>query len=150
MLDRTFKSPLGRKNELVAYSIFIEKSDIQSRCIFYINNPHQSRYDAVSYKGSIQFKMEQESPKEAFCLWLETFRLLRPDNEIFIGRLSLAKNILEIGILATKIIMQNFHIYILPNVESFRYKGEIHPNGTGCSPGGEVNRCSCGKYCSQL
>lgn len=148
LLPRTFKSPLGRKEGLVSYSIFTEKKNIESRCLFYLQNPNQSKKDAQSYKLSVKFKTEQNSPREAFLLLLELFRLESVENSIFYGRVTLLAQLLEIGILATDIVVTSFLNYIIPHADTVDCRGEMHPNGTGCSSGGNANRCGdCGKYC---
>jgi hypothetical protein len=149
-LARTFKSPLGRAQGIVAYSIFIAKQDLESDCIFYVTNPHHSVIHAESYKVAIKYKVEEHSPLDAFKLWFEAFRLQNQENELFYGRISLfigLKILVEVGIYSTSIVMLKFQEYLSQYGEVDVQK-EMHPNGTGCTEGSTVHHCGeCGKFC---
>jgi hypothetical protein len=150
LLDRTFKCPLGRKGNLVSYAIFIEKDDVKSLSLFYFRNPDHSECDLDSYKLSVKFKSGQNLPAEAFRLLLEAFRLQHRDNEIYFGRISLTMfGLVEVGIMASNFVMRSFVNYVTPHASEVFFRGEMHPNGTGCSPG-EDNHCTkpdgCGKF----
>lgn len=152
LLPRTFKSPLGRKGGLVAYSIFLEKNGIESCCLFYLQNPDHSQCDLESYKLSIKFNIEQRLPAEAFRLLFEAFRLKHEENDIFFGRLSLLSHgILEAGIMTKSYVMQSFVEYVRPHTTDIFFKEEMHPNGTGCTAGPD-HHCSpgCGKFAGNL
>lgn len=101
--------------------------------------------NSLSNSGTGQ--LDQRRPAEAFRLLLEAFRLQRPDNENYFGRLSLLSHgVLQAGIKAAELVMHSFAEYARPYTTELFFLGELHPNGTDCTAGGDSHCTVCGKF----